>query len=75
MIFFTKLNADIYRYLTEATQGTVKICNYQSLANKNYQNAVGMYKALTESKLPENYPVESLKLSLNLNFALFKKEI
>ena len=36
-----------------------------------------MYKELSESRMmrKEPDPVESLKLSLNLNFALFKKDI
>jgi hypothetical protein len=72
-IFFIKLEADIYRYMTEVSIAT----DYQTFrgkAEKHYNDAKDKYKILTHERISENKEgevIESLRLSLNLNYAIF----
>ena len=76
LIFFTKLQADIKRYLAEHSHGH-KASEYRKQAEDLYKGAEQLMKWQTEQRVAKNEPlvIDSLKLSLTLNYAIFLYEI
>ena len=81
LIFFTKLQADIYRYLTEATILNDKL-TYSEKAEEKYEAARQFYGMLIEARVMTKGDsnstgaasadvIEALALSLSLNYAVF----
>ena len=62
--------------MTEACEGTTDAITYKDLAFVTYNDAINLYKCLSDQRIkePAGDPPESLKLSLNLNYAVFLKE-
>ena len=76
LIFFLKLQADIKRYLAEHSQGQ-KASVYRKQAEDLYKEAEQILKWQTEQNVAQDKPIiiDSLKLSLTLNYAIFLYEI
>ena len=72
MLFFLKLKADIYRYLTEYSIGEDHT-EYVKLSQKNYEKAMYMMKLWDLKKISEKKDIKItlLQLSLRLNYAIF----
>ena len=78
LIFFMKLLGDIYRYITEISVAT-DFQEYRQKAENMYVTAREYYKMLTHERITiliggnnkDGEVIESLRLSLNLNYAIF----
>lgn len=77
MIFFMKILGDIYRYITEISVAT-DYQDYKLKAENMYTTAREYYKMLTHERVSmqiggnkDGEVIESLRLSLNLNYAIF----
>jgi len=76
LTFFKKLQADIYRYLAEFSTLDDRI-KFKQLALRIYKEAVYTLKCLRELRVQQNKPdpIDSLRLGLHLNYAIFLWEI
>mmetsp|Transcript_3701 Transcript_3701/g.6306 ORF Transcript_3701/g.6306 Transcript_3701/m.6306 type:complete len:223 (-) Transcript_3701:21-689(-) len=75
-IFFKKLTADIYRYLADQ-QGQTNRTLFKEKALVTYKESVYMLKCLRELRVQQNKPdpIDNLRLSLFLNYAIFLWEL
>lgn len=86
LIFFNKLKADIFRYIAEVCIGE-QANEYKEKAEQTYEEARMYYKLLTELRIQHTKKdedtkkttdldvIDSLRLSLNLNYAVFLYEV
>ena len=77
LIFFMKLKADIYRYLTEFAIGA-DYSHYKEEADNHYKIATLMLKYWRQKKMgnnPDDDKIDTLRLSLQLNYAVFMYDI
>mmetsp|Transcript_10366 Transcript_10366/g.15956 ORF Transcript_10366/g.15956 Transcript_10366/m.15956 type:complete len:182 (+) Transcript_10366:463-1008(+) len=77
LIYFRKLQADIYRYMAESTGIADGRVEFKEAALKTYKESVYTLKCLRELRVQQNKPdpIDSLRLGLNLNYAIFLWEI
>lgn len=72
-----KLKADIYRYMTEFAIGA-DFTQYKEEADHHYKTAVLMLKYWRQKKMgvnPDDDKIDTLRLSLQLNYAIFMYDI
>ena len=77
LIFFMKLKADIYRYMTEFSIGK-NYTEFKEHADTNYKIASLTMKYWRQKKMginPEDDKISTLRLSLSLNYAVFMYDI
>ena len=76
MIFFKKLQADIYRYLADYSL-TQERQRYKDRASDLYKEAIYIQKEYVAMLLQNDKPekIDSLRLGLYLNYAVFLYEV
>lgn len=76
LIFFQKMQADIFRYMSEFSTGETRT-KYKDSALQLYQKAELNYKMIKENKLQEHQEdtIDCLRLGFVLNYAVFLYEI
>lgn len=77
LIFFMKLKADIYRYMTEFAIG-IDFTHFKDEADTLYKKATLMLKYWRQKKMannPDDDKIDTLRLSLQLNYAVFMYDI
>jgi len=76
LIFFMKLKADIYRYMTEFAIGA-EMSLFKEQADIHYKTATLMLKYWRQKKMDnkEDDKIDTLRLSLQLNYAIFMYDI
>ena len=76
LIFFRKMQADIYRYMAEFSTGDRRLV-YKEAAMKYYLKAESNYKMLRENRLQDSQDdvIDCLRLGFSLNYAVFLYEI
>ena len=79
LIFFKKLQADMYRYQCQHQVGNNQYekTHIKELALKTYKEAEALLKMERDRRINESKTdyIDSIRLSLNLNYAVFLYEI